>query len=219
MSSPYGRRNSIKTSAGNTATFHNGTDYATYGVKLPQYAIEDGEVLSCGIDWKNAMAKYVWVKYPRIGVKMLHYHLDSISVKAGQKVTKNTILGYTGKTGRATGIHLHLEVVNLYTGKRYDPEKYSETYTEPKKTSKNDEDFLPERGYFKRGDSHENIKKISQFMKKNFKAYSSKVKENNIFGKNLENSIKEFQRRTKIEADGCIGKITLAKLVEYGFEY
>lgn len=218
MSSPYGRRKSIKTSAGNTAPFHNGTDYATYGVKLPQYAIEDGEILSCGTDWVYGGAKYVWAKYPRLGVKMLHYHLDSISVKAGQKVTKNTILGYTGKTGKATGIHLHLEIVDMITGKRYDPEEYSKKYTEPNKVEVA-KDFFDKKGYFEKGHRHENITKISKFMRNNFSAYSSKVKKNNIFGKNLEKSIKEFQSRTGLETDGRIGPLTLAKLVEYGFEY
>ncbi len=220
MSSPYGRRNSIKTSAGNTGTFHNGTDYATYGVKLAQYPIENGEVLSCGTDWKYGGAKYVWVKYPRLGDKMLHYHLDSICVKKGQKVNKNTILGYTGKTGKATGIHLHLEVVNISTGKRYDPEEYSKKYKEPSKEEENTvSDFLPKRGYFKKGDTSKNIGKIAKFMKDNFKAYTSKKALGNTYGAYLVSSIKEFQSRTMLEVDGYIGPLTLAKLVEYGFDY
>ena len=219
MSSPYGRRNSIQTSAGNTGTFHNGTDYATYGVKLPQYAIEDGEVLSCGTDWAYGGAKYVWVKYPRLCDKMLHYHLDSISVKKGQKVNKNTILGYTGKTGKATGIHLHLEIVNLLTGKRYDPEEYSKTYKEPTKcVEKNADDFLPSRGYFKKGDVSPNVGKIAKFMRDNFPAYTSKKALGNTYGDYLISAVKEFQKRTKLEPDGYFGPLTLAKLVEYGFE-
>lgn len=220
MSSPYGRRKSIKTSAGNTGTFHSGVDYATYGVKLAQYAIEDGVILSCGTDWPYGGAKYVWVKYPRLGVKMLHYHLDSIKVKKGQKVTKNTIIGYTGKTGKATGIHLHLEIVCMITGTRYDPEKYAEKYTEPKKNvEKTADDFLGEKGYFSKGDKHENIGKIAKFMRTNFKAYTSKKALGNTYGNYLISAIKEFQSRTGLEVDGNIGKITLAKLVEYGFEY
>lgn len=219
MSSPCGKRKSIPTSAGNTETFHNGTDYATYGAKLAQYAIEDGVILSCGTDWVYGGAKYVWVKYPRLGVKMLHYHLDSIKVKKGQKVTKNTILGYTGKTGKATGIHLHLEIVCMITGTRYDPEKYSQTYKEPTVVEKSADDFLPERGYFKKGDVSPNVGKIAKFMRTNFKAYTSVLALGNTYGYYLQKSITEFQRRTKLEADGYIGPLTLAKLVEYGFEY
>ena len=97
-----------------------------------QYAIEDGVVLSCGRDWAYSGAKYVWVKYPRLGVKMLHYHLDTIKVKSGQHVNKNTVLGTTGMTGRATGIHLHLGLKKLSGGDWLDAEKwYKDEYTAP----------------------------------------------------------------------------------------
>lgn len=101
-------------------------------MKLPQYAIENGVVLSCGRDYAYGGAKYIWVKYPRLGVKMLHYHLNSIKVKAGQSVDENTVLATTGKTGKATGIHLHLGVKRLSGGDYIDPEKwFREEYTAP----------------------------------------------------------------------------------------
>ena len=124
ISSPFGPRKSINTAAGKTSSFHDGVDYATYNVKLAQYPVTDGVVLSCGTDWAYGGAKYVWVSYPDIGVKMLHYHLDGICVKKGQAVNKNTVLGYTGKTGRATGIHLHLGLKKLSGGGYIDPEKW-----------------------------------------------------------------------------------------------
>lgn len=124
LTSPYGPRKSMNTTKGATSGFHNGVDYGTYGVKLAQYAITDGVVLSCGTDWAYGAAKYVWVKYDSLGVKMLHYHLDSIAVKRGQTVDRNTVLGYTGKTGKATGIHLHLGLKNIIGGDYIDPEKW-----------------------------------------------------------------------------------------------
>ena len=124
LSSPYGKRVVMNTSAGKTSPFHDGVDYGTYGIKLAQYPVADGVVLSCGTDWAYGGAKYVWVKYPELGIKMLHYHLDSICVKKGQAVNKNTVLGYTGKTGRATGIHLHLGLKLLSGGGYIDPEKW-----------------------------------------------------------------------------------------------
>lgn len=84
---------------------HDGVDYGTNGKKLAQYAIEDGKVLGCGTD--STKAKFVYVYYPRLAMVGLHYHLDSYSVKKGQAVNANTILGYTGTTGNSTGIHLH----------------------------------------------------------------------------------------------------------------
>lgn len=129
ITSPYGNRDVISTSSGTTSSFHSGTDYGTYSKKLPQYAIEDGKILSCGT--ASDGAKYVWVEYPRIGKKFLHYHLDSIAVKSGQSVKKGTMLGKTGKTGKATGIHLHLGVRDLKTNKYEDPEKFAAGYEPP----------------------------------------------------------------------------------------
>ena len=134
MSSKFGYRNAISTSKGKTSTFHNGVDYATYSKKLAQYAIADGVILSCGTDIAYGGAKFVWVKYPDLGVKMFHYHLDSVKVKKGQSVNKNTILGYTGKTGKATGIHLHLGCKKLSGGSYIDPESwFNSNYKTPVK--------------------------------------------------------------------------------------
>ena len=134
VTSKFGYRDSIKTSAGTTNTFHSGCDYGTNGSKWKQYALEDGSVLSCGT--ASDGAKYVWVKYPRLNIKLLHYHLDTISVKKGQKVNNNTVLGTTGKTGKATGIHLHLGMKYLNKDSYVDPHTYDykEETVKPKKT-------------------------------------------------------------------------------------
>lgn len=129
ITSPYGKRQTISTSAGSTASFHYGTDYGTNNKKIAQYAIEDGSVISCGK--ADDGANYIWVRYPRINKKMLHYHLDSIKVKTGQSVKKGTLLGYTGKTGKATGIHLHLGIKDLTTEKYEDPEAFAKKYKAP----------------------------------------------------------------------------------------
>lgn len=134
LTSSFGKRTVIDTSKGNTSTFHSGSDYGTYNEKLSQYAVAEGKIISAGVDSAYGGAKYVWVEYPSLGVKMLHYHLDSISVKAGQKVSTETVLGKTGKTGKATGIHLHLGIKLLSGGDYIDPEKWSkEKYENLKK--------------------------------------------------------------------------------------
>ena len=111
ITSPYGQRKSISTSAGSTASFHYGTDYGTNGKKIEQYAIEDGYVFAAQRAQDKAL--YVWVIYPRIKKAFLHYHLDSYKVRAGQSVKSGTLLGKTGKTGKATGVHLHLGIRDL----------------------------------------------------------------------------------------------------------
>lgn len=86
-------------------------------------------------------------------------------------------------------------------------------------SSTNASNFLPSRGYFKQGDRSENIGKISSFMYRVFPSYTKKAALGNYFGVNLLASIKEFQRRTGLEPDGCIGPLTLAKLKSFGFKY
>ena len=211
ITSKFGKRDVISTSAGNTSSFHNGVDYGTNSKKIPQYALEDGKVISCGTDSAEyGYAKFVWVEYPRLGFKLLHYHLDEIKVKKGQKVTKDTILGTTGKTGKATGIHLHLGMKYLDKNEYVDPELYD--YKEPNS-------FLHKRGYFKLGDYHKNIGLVSSFMYKTFPAYTKKAALGPLFGPRVKASITEFQKRTGLKQNGYIDEPTLNELTKYGFKY
>ena len=211
VTSKFGYRSILKTSNGKTASFHSGTDYGTNGKKIAQYAIEDGSILSCGKASDGAL--YVWVSYPRLKVKMLHYHLDSVNVKKGQIVNKDTLLGYTGKTGKATGIHLHLGIKRLSGGDYIDPEKWSKNEYTAKKDS-----FFPARGYFKKGDVSPSVGKIASFMYKSFPAYTKKEALGNVYGTNLIKAVKEFQKRSGLKANGNFDESTLLKLKKYGFK-
>ncbi len=44
------------------------------------------------------------------GWATLYAHLDSILVAEGKKVRQGEVLGAMGRTGRATGVHLHFEI-------------------------------------------------------------------------------------------------------------
>lgn len=230
VTSGFGNRKIMNTKGGYTSSFHNGTDYGTNNVKLPQYAIENGTVLSCGTD--SLGGKFVWVKYPRINVKMLHYHLSSVNCKTNQIVSKGTLLGYTGMSGKATGIHLHLSIVDLSNGEFLNPETYS--YTEQSEISVlvSNNSFFGNKSYFKRGDSCDNIGKVCYFFAEYFYRYFCKTKEEahklldgNLFGPYLEKWVIEFRKRAKNEGryddniDGYIGPKTLKALESYGFVY
>ena len=79
--------------------------------------------------------------------------------------------------------------------------------------------FLPAKGYWCKYDEDERVGCLARFMYRTFPAYTSKKALGNIYGNYLSASIKEFQKRTGLYPDGCTGKITYAKLQEYGFNY
>ena len=150
VTSLFGYRDSINTSNGSTNNFHDGCDYGTHREKWPQYAIEDGEIIDCGTATDGA--KYIWINYPRINKKILHYHLDSICVKTNQKVQEGSLLGYTGQSGLATGIHLHLGMQDSNGDTFQNPHSYNYIPQENNKT-------LPQQYMVKNGD---NLSKIAE---------------------------------------------------------
>ena len=56
-------------------------------------------------------------------------------------------------------------------------------------------------------------------MFRTFPKYTSRKALGSYYGQYIKKSITEFQRRTGLYPDGCVGKITYAKLKEYGFKY
>ena len=56
------------------------------------------------------------------GYKTLYAHLNSVSVIEGMKVKRGDQIGEVGKSGRASGAHLHYEV--FYKGDRVNPLNY-----------------------------------------------------------------------------------------------
>lgn len=121
VTSPFGYRTHPITGAW---TMHDGTDYGTFGSKLPQYAIEDGYVQLVNENANAGYGKYVWVRYPRLNISLFHAHLSSICVKKGDIVNENTLIGYTGTTGNSTGIHLHLGMTLIGSDEWLNPDTY-----------------------------------------------------------------------------------------------
>lgn len=229
ITSAYGRRNVISTSGGTTSTFHNGIDFGTNGKKIPQYAVADGYIFAAQRASDGAL--YVWVIYPKLKKAMLHYHLDRISVSANQPVKKGTELGRTGKTGKATGVHLHLGVklLDKFSDQQIKNMNWSllrsVDYVDPDKQSyriadivKTPDNFFPAKGYFAKGDTHKNIGRISDFMYRVFPAFTNKSALGDYYGKHLVAAVTEFQKRTGLVADGQFGPKTLAEIKKYGFK-
>lgn len=70
--------------------------------------------------------------------------------------------------------------------------------------------FLPSKKYFGLGDTSPKVKKIAEFMRRVFPAYTNAKAVSETFNSYLVSSIKTFQKATKLEADGNVGPLTLA---------
>ena len=53
------------------------------------------------------------------GVRTIYGHLSEVQVSRGQEITGRAVIGLSGSSGRATGPHLHFEVVRR--GRAEDP--------------------------------------------------------------------------------------------------
>lgn len=100
------RRTYKYTNGKSSTSLHYGIDY---GVKTGT------EVFSCGAG-KVVMAENristgwsICIEHLP-GLYSLYYHLDELSVKAGDEVDTLSFLGKSGATGLATGPHLHWEI-------------------------------------------------------------------------------------------------------------
>lgn len=123
---------------------HNGTDYGTYRKNIAQYAIEDGIVTYVGVDAYGS--KFIKINYPRINKTFLHGHFKEIYVVTGQHVNSDTVLGLTGMTGRATGIHLHLTIIDNETRAYLDPEVYANNYNQDTIKENNEKVYIVKSG-------------------------------------------------------------------------
>ena len=90
---------------------HTGTDIAC-AEGTPILAAADGIVTGAnGLDsWGGSYGYYIQIDHGD-GLETLYAHCSSICVTTGQQVQTGQVIGYVGHTGRATGNHLHLEVL------------------------------------------------------------------------------------------------------------
>lgn len=72
------------------------------------FASHDGVVIYAGRDFRG-FGKLVIIEGAR-GWASLYAHFSKIQVREGQRVAQGQQLGLMGRTGRATGVHLHFEI-------------------------------------------------------------------------------------------------------------
>lgn len=97
---------------------HNGMDIAK-PMNTPIYAAHVGRVIFSG--WKRGYG-YVIEVLADNGYSTLYAHNSRNVAKVNDEVSPETIIGYVGATGVATGPHMHIEVRK--DGKLIDPSKF-----------------------------------------------------------------------------------------------
>jgi murein DD-endopeptidase MepM/ murein hydrolase activator NlpD len=115
VTSPFGVRGDPEN--GHTG-FHTGIDLAA-PYDSPVYATAPGVVTFAG--WRDDYGKIVEIDHGN-GIATRYAHLHSFTVAVGQRVAAHAQIGYLGSSGRATGPHVHYEVV--VNGEPQDPEKF-----------------------------------------------------------------------------------------------
>jgi murein DD-endopeptidase MepM/ murein hydrolase activator NlpD len=89
---------------------HNGTDFrAPAGTRI--FAAADGVVTFAGYK-RNGYGRYVSIDHGH-GITTLYAHMQRIAsgLSTGDRVRRGQVIGYVGRSGMATGNHLHYELV------------------------------------------------------------------------------------------------------------
>ena len=87
--------------------FHQGLDISLEKGS-PVYATADGTVETAA--YSGDYGNLIVLKHG-FGLTTRYGHLSGFAVKAGQAVKRGDVIGYVGATGRATGPHLHYEIL------------------------------------------------------------------------------------------------------------
>jgi murein DD-endopeptidase MepM/ murein hydrolase activator NlpD len=102
------------------AKFHRGIDIrAAYGQDVPTAA--SGRVVSAGTE--GGYGQSVVIEHAG-GIRTRYAHLSTTLVAPGDEVREGQVVGRAGHSGRATGTHLHFEVMTA-SGKPLNPEQFA----------------------------------------------------------------------------------------------
>ena len=115
MSSPFGFRTSPTAGA---SSYHQGVDLAA-PANTPVYATRSGIVTAN--TYSGTAGNYITINHGD-GFSSIYMHLASSAVSSGQAVSAGQLIGTVGRTGIATGYHLHFGIA--YNGAYVNPCAY-----------------------------------------------------------------------------------------------
>ena len=108
----------------NRLKFHQGVDLrAAYGQEVQ--AAGAGKVVFSGE--QGGYGTSVVIEH-RDGTRTRYAHLSAVTVGKGDEVSAGETVGRAGRSGRATGTHLHFEVIGR-DGRRVEPQQWARADT------------------------------------------------------------------------------------------
>ena len=119
LESPFGNRTAPTAGA---SSYHQGVDLSA-NEGTPIYASRGGQVSVA--TYGSAAGYYVKINHLD-GFSSIYMHMTHYVVSAGQNVSQGQVIGYVGKTGVATGYHLHFGI--MYNGAYVNPANYVALY-------------------------------------------------------------------------------------------
>lgn len=119
LTSPFGMRD---TGIAGASTYHQGVDLSANS-GTPIVASRGGTVTVA--TYGNSAGYYVTINHGD-GYSSIYMHMSNFIVSAGQKVNQGQTIGYVGKSGVASGYHLHFGIA--YNGAYVNPCSYVSLY-------------------------------------------------------------------------------------------
>lgn len=189
ITSPFGYR--VDPITKKKKRYHAGLDLVSRIRNRHLYAIDDGYVQKTvtGQDKsKTGYGNYIWVRYPRYNLSLLHAHCEKILLKKGDKVKKDDVVAIMGTTGKSTGVHLHLGMTRIGSNTWLNPVNYDILFNKYNLTRT-----------LRKGSKGNDVKELQKKVG---------TKADGIFGNNTKNAVKKFQKVHKLKVDGIVGKNT-----------
>ena len=141
---------------------------------------------------------------------MVYYHMKNKStLKKGAKVKKGDQLGYMGKTGSATGAHLHFGI--KYKGEWIDPESYlDKDWVKPAEPVKMVQISVP---VLQKGAKGSHVKTIQVLINWRMAGKIDLLDIDGSFGGKTQAALVAYQGANGLDPDGVCGPATWTSLL------